>query len=68
MPAAKQLELNEVAYCNLYLDQPIPFEPYADNRTLGAYVLIDRQTNATVAAGTGRAAWRRSRIGAAGLR
>jgi bifunctional enzyme CysN/CysC len=50
--AAKQLELNEVAYCNLYLDQPIPFEPYADNRTLGAYVLIDRQTNATVAAGT----------------
>ncbi len=50
--AAKQLELNEVAYCNLYLDQPIAFEPYADNRTLGAYVLIDRQTNATVAAGT----------------
>ena len=50
--AAKSLELNEVAYCNLYLDQPVPFEAYADNRQLGAFILIDRQTNATVAAGT----------------
>ncbi|MCW5622580.1 MAG: adenylyl-sulfate kinase, partial [Burkholderiales bacterium] len=50
--AAKHLELNEVAYCNLYLDQPIPFETYADNHALGAFILIDRQTNATVAAGT----------------
>ncbi|MFP7722480.1 sulfate adenylyltransferase subunit CysN [Lysobacter sp. A3-1-A15] len=50
--AAKHLELNEVAYCNLYLDQPVAFEKYADNRQLGAFILIDRQTNATVAAGT----------------
>ncbi|WP_242102700.1 sulfate adenylyltransferase subunit CysN [Lysobacter sp. M2-1] len=50
--AAKHLDLNEVAYCNLYLDQPIAFEAYADNHELGAFVLIDRQTNATVAAGT----------------
>ncbi len=50
--AAKSLELNEVAYCNLYLDLPVPFEAYADNRELGAFILIDRQTNATVAAGT----------------
>ena len=50
--AAKHLELNEVAYCNLSLDQPIAFEAYADNRQLGAFVLIDRQTNATVCAGT----------------
>lgn len=50
--AAKHLDLNEVAYCNLYLDQPIPYEAYADNRELGAFVLIDRQTDATVAAGT----------------
>ncbi|MFC3550189.1 sulfate adenylyltransferase subunit CysN [Lysobacter cavernae] len=50
--AAKHLELNEVGYCNLYLDQPLPFEAYADNRTLGGFILIDRQTNATVAAGT----------------
>jgi bifunctional enzyme CysN/CysC len=50
--AAKHLELNEVAQCNLYLDRPIAFEAYADNRELGAFILIDRQTNATVAAGT----------------
>ena len=50
--AAKHLELNEVAYCNLSLDQPIAFEAYADNRELGGFILIDRQSNATVAAGT----------------
>ncbi|MFT4179606.1 MAG: sulfate adenylyltransferase subunit CysN [Thermomonas sp.] len=50
--AAKSLELNEVAYCNLHLDQPVPFAPYAENRALGGFILIDRQTNATVAAGT----------------
>ncbi|MHB8913104.1 MAG: sulfate adenylyltransferase subunit CysN [Lysobacter sp.] len=50
--AAKHLELNEVAYCNLHLDQPIVFEAYRDNRELGAFILIDRQSNATVAAGT----------------
>jgi len=58
--AAKHLDLNEVAYCNLYLDQPIPYEAYADNRELGAFVLIDRQTNATVAAGTVDFALRRA--------
>jgi bifunctional enzyme CysN/CysC len=50
--AAKHLEMNEVGVCNLYLDQPVPFEAYRDNRELGAFILIDRQTNATVGAGT----------------
>ncbi|MBY4597461.1 sulfate adenylyltransferase subunit CysN [bacterium BD-1] len=50
--AAKSLELNEVAYCNLSLDQPIPFEAYADSHALGGFILIDRQSNATVGAGT----------------
>ena len=50
--AAKHLDLNEVAQVNLYLDQPVAFEKYEDNRDLGAFILIDRQTNATVAAGT----------------
>ena len=49
--AAKRLELNEIGVCNLNLDQDIPFEPYADDRTLGGFILIDRQTNATVGAG-----------------
>ncbi|WP_287597098.1 sulfate adenylyltransferase subunit CysN [Thermomonas sp.] len=50
--AAKHLDLNEVGYCNLHLDQPVPFSAYAENRALGAFILIDRQSNATVAAGT----------------
>ncbi|WP_394538061.1 sulfate adenylyltransferase subunit CysN [Lysobacter enzymogenes] len=50
--AARRLELNEVAWCNIGLDQPIAFEAYRDNRELGSFVLIDRQTHATVAAGT----------------
>jgi bifunctional enzyme CysN/CysC len=58
--AAKSLELNEVAFCNLYLDQPVVFEPYAENRTLGGFILIDRQTHATVAAGTLAFALRRA--------
>ena len=50
--AAKRLELNEVGYCNFGLDHAIAFEPYAECHTLGAFILIDRQTNATVGAGT----------------
>ncbi|MFC6841927.1 sulfate adenylyltransferase subunit CysN [Xanthomonas theicola] len=50
--AAKRLELNEVGYCNLALDEAIAFAPYARNRALGGFILIDRQSNATVAAGT----------------
>jgi bifunctional enzyme CysN/CysC len=58
--AAKRLELNEVAYCNLSLDHAIAFEPYAKCRELGAFILIDRQSNATVAAGTLNFALRRA--------
>jgi bifunctional enzyme CysN/CysC len=58
--AAKALELNEVGYCNLYLDQAVPFEAYADSRELGAFILIDRQDNATVAAGAVDFALRRA--------
>jgi bifunctional enzyme CysN/CysC len=58
--AAKHLELNEVAYCNLHLDQPVAFEAFADNHALGAFILIDRQSNATVAAGTLEFALRRA--------
>ena len=49
--AAKRLELNEVAACNLSLDQPIAFESFADDPALGAFILVDRQTLATVACG-----------------
>ncbi|MEJ7835959.1 sulfate adenylyltransferase subunit CysN [Xanthomonas oryzae pv. oryzae] len=58
--AAKRLELNEVGYCNLALDEPIAFSPYARDRVLGGFILIDRQSNATVAAGTLEFALRRA--------
>jgi bifunctional enzyme CysN/CysC len=45
--AAKHLELNEIAVCNLALDRPVAFDPYAENRDLGAFILIDRLSNAT---------------------
>lgn len=49
--AAKSLELNEVGYCHLSSQSPIAFDPYVDNRATGAFILIDRLTNATVGAG-----------------
>ncbi|WP_336971021.1 sulfate adenylyltransferase subunit CysN [Sphingobium aromaticiconvertens] len=49
--AAKTLDLNAIGVANLSTDRSIPFEAYADNRELGGFVLIDKMTNATVAAG-----------------
>jgi len=49
--AAHRLELNEVGYCNIDLDQSIAFETYATDPTLGGFILIDRQSHATVACG-----------------
>jgi len=49
--AAHRLELNEVGYCNVDLDQFIAFEPYTTNPVLGGFILIDRLTHATVACG-----------------
>ena len=49
--AVKTLELNAIGVAQVIADKPIVFEPYADNRTLGGFVLIDKVTNATVAAG-----------------
>ncbi|WP_420144354.1 sulfate adenylyltransferase subunit CysN [Sphingobium sp.] len=49
--AARTLELNAIGVANLSTDRQIVFEPYAANRTLGGFILIDKITNATVAAG-----------------
>jgi bifunctional enzyme CysN/CysC len=49
--AAKTLELNAIGVAELATDRPIVFEPYAANRTLGGFILIDKLTNRTVAAG-----------------
>ena len=49
--AAKTLELNAIGVAELTTDRPLVFEPYAENRALGGFILIDKLTNATVAAG-----------------
>ncbi|CAI8369164.1 MAG: Bifunctional enzyme CysN/CysC [Rhodobiaceae bacterium UBA7378] len=49
--AAKTLELNAIGVCTFSTDKPIVFEPYADSKELGGFVLIDKMTNNTVAAG-----------------
>ena len=48
---ADQLGLNEIAVCDLETDRPIAFDPYVENRDTGGFILIDRITNSTVAAG-----------------
>jgi bifunctional enzyme CysN/CysC len=58
--AAKKLELNEIAVCNLSLDRPVAFDPYAENRDTGSFILIDRMNNNTVGAGMLEFALRRS--------
>jgi bifunctional enzyme CysN/CysC len=58
--AARTLELNAIAVANLSTDAPIVFEPYGVNRQLGGFILIDKLTNATVAAGLLHFALRRS--------
>ncbi|ABQ69688.1 sulfate adenylyltransferase subunit CysN [Rhizorhabdus wittichii] len=49
--AAKTLELNAIGVANLSTDRNLVFESYEDSRSLGGFILIDKITNATVAAG-----------------
>jgi len=58
--AARTLGLNEIGVCNLNLAHPVAFDPYAENRDTGGFILIDRRTNATVAAGLLHFALRRA--------
>ncbi|HMN53703.1 MAG TPA: sulfate adenylyltransferase subunit CysN [Sphingopyxis sp.] len=49
--AAKTLDLNGIGVVEISTDKPVVFEAYADNHSLGGFILIDKLTNATVAAG-----------------
>ncbi|HEY4134727.1 MAG TPA: GTP-binding protein [Alphaproteobacteria bacterium] len=46
-----KLNRNDIARVRVILQSPVPYDDYADNRATGAFILIDAQTNATVAAG-----------------
>ncbi|WP_017937190.1 sulfate adenylyltransferase subunit CysN [Zestomonas thermotolerans] len=48
---ASSLQLNEIARVKVSLDAPIALDGYAQNRTTGAFIVIDRLTNGTVGAG-----------------
>ena len=58
--AAKTLELNEIGSATLTTDQVIPFTTYHENRDLGGFILIDKFSNQTVAAGLIKFSLRRS--------
>ncbi|QLF92378.1 sulfate adenylyltransferase subunit CysN [Pseudomonas sp. ABC1] len=49
--AASSLQLNEIARVKVSLDAPVALDGYAQNRTTGAFIVIDRLTNGTVGAG-----------------
>jgi bifunctional enzyme CysN/CysC len=58
--AARTLGLNAIGVCSLALDRPVAFDPYANNRDMGGFILIDRLRLHTVGAGLLRHALRRS--------
>ena len=53
---ARTLELNDVGLCALELDRAIAYEPYEHDREMGAFILVDRLSHQTVAAGMLRSA------------
>jgi len=50
--AARTLEMNEIGFCNLMTTSPVAFDAFELNRRTGAFILVDRFTDNTVAAGT----------------
>ena len=59
--ATKSLELNSIGVAEVATDKPIVFEPYDINREMGGFILIDKITNATIAAGMLHFSLRRSK-------
>jgi bifunctional enzyme CysN/CysC len=58
--AAKTLSLNAIGIANLSTDRPVVFESYEKSRSLGGFILIDKISHATVAAGMLHFALRRA--------
>jgi sulfate adenylyltransferase subunit 1 (EFTu-like GTPase family) len=51
VPSPDRLELNDIGVVRLRLAEPLCVDPYGENRTTGAFVLIDEATNETIGAG-----------------
>jgi bifunctional enzyme CysN/CysC len=58
--AARTLGLNEIGFCNVATSVPVAFDAYATNRDTGGFILIDRLTQETAAAGVIAFALRRA--------
>ena len=58
--SAKTLALNDIGMAEVYTDAPLVYAAYSDSHELGGFILIDRETNATVAAGMIHHALRRA--------
>jgi bifunctional enzyme CysN/CysC len=58
--AAKILELNDIGELSLSLDAPVAFAPFAENKALGGFILVDPLTRATVGCGMVRHGLRRA--------
>ncbi len=58
--ACKTLSLNTIGVANITIDRPIAFTPYQQNKELGGFILIDKISNSTAAAGLINFALRRS--------
>jgi bifunctional enzyme CysN/CysC len=58
--AARTLEINEIGFCNLATSVPVAFDPYEKSRETGGFILIDRLTQETAAAGVVAFALRRA--------
>jgi bifunctional enzyme CysN/CysC len=58
--AGRSLAMNEIGFCNLATQEPVALDPYAENRTTGAFILIDRLSAKTVGAGMTAFALRRA--------
>ncbi|MDA9554559.1 sulfate adenylyltransferase subunit CysN, partial [Emcibacteraceae bacterium] len=59
--SGKTLELNEVGLVNVSLNQPIAYDPYTENQSMGSFIIIDKFTNSTVACGMIKFGLRRAR-------
>ena len=58
--ACRSLQLNDIAVCKLATTRPVVFDAYAQSKTLGSFILVDRATQSTVAAGMIRHGLRRA--------
>jgi bifunctional enzyme CysN/CysC len=58
--AVKTFDLNAIGVATVSMSRPVVFEPYSESRTLGGFILIDKISNATVAAGMLNFSLRRS--------